>query len=127
MPSYHVHSHYLLNDTSRLRSLRPSPDRPRAYLIGSTREVPDEVERRVARSGDLGQRTVRADLLLLLGALLFREQREALLERDGEGDERVAGVVLVDPGLDLGQPLVLLADVVPLGEVDEVGDGLSGE
>ena len=66
-------------------------------------------------------------VVLLLGALLFGEQREALLERDGEGDERVAGVVLVDPGLDLGQPFVLLADVVALGEVDEVRDGLGGE
>ena len=35
--------------------------------------------------------------------------------------------MLVDPGLDLGQPFVLLADVVPLGEVDEVGDWLGGE
>ena len=121
------HSHNLLDDTSCLRSLRPSPDRPRAYLIWSTREVPDEVERRVARSGDLRQRAVRADLLLLLGALLVREGHEALLEGDGEGDERVAGVVLVDPGLDLGEPFVLLADVVPLGEVDEVGDWLGGE
>ena len=35
--------------------------------------------------------------------------------------------MLVDPGLDLGEPLVLLADVVLLGEVDEVGDGFGGE
>ena len=76
---------------------------------------------------DLGQCTLCSDLLFLLLALLIRETREALLECDGEGNEQVARVLLVDPRLDLGQPLVLLAEVVPLGEVDEVGDGLGGE
>jgi hypothetical protein len=32
--------------------------------------------------------------------------------------------VLLDPGSDLGQVLVLLADVVLLAKVDEVDDGL---
>lgn len=35
--------------------------------------------------------------------------------------------MLVDPGLDLGQVLVLLADVVLFGEVDEEDDGFGGE
>ena len=108
--------------------LRPLPNRPCAYLAGSAREVANEVEGGVACGGDLAQRAVRADLLLLLGALLVRlHESETLLERDREGDEGVAGVVLVDPGLDLREPFVLLADVVLLGEVDEVGDGLGGE
>ena len=66
-------------------------------------------------------------LLLLRALLVAGHLREALLERDGERDERVARVVLVDPRLDLREPLVLLADVVALGEVHEVGDGLRGE
>jgi hypothetical protein len=53
--------------------------------------------------------------------------REALFECDGEGDERVAGVVGVDPAFDLGEPFVLFADVVFFGEVYEVGDGFGGE
>ena len=83
----------------------------------------------VAGGGDLAQSGGDAELLELLLLLLGRRElgREALLEGDGEGDERVSRVVLVDPCLDLGQPLVLLADVVALGEVHEVGDGLRGE
>ena len=69
--------------------------------------------------------TVVMSLLFLL--LFLGHVDETFFECNGEGDERVAGVVLVDPGLDLGQPLVLLADVVALGEVDEVRDGLGGE
>ena len=52
---------------------------------------------------------------------------ETLLERDGEGDERIAGVVFVDPGFNLREPLILLANIVLFTEVDEVGDGLGGE
>ena len=117
-----------LDDTGGLGRLCAFADRPRADLVGPAGEVADEVEGGVAGGGDLAEGGDGADLLLLLGALLVRgEEGEALLEGDGEGDERVAGVVLVDPGFDLGQPLVLLADVVPLGEVDEVGDWLGGE
>lgn len=36
----------------------------------------------------------------------------------------ISWVVLIDPSLDLWKPLVLLADVVAFGQVDEVGDGL---
>jgi hypothetical protein len=35
--------------------------------------------------------------------------------------------VLLDPGVDLGEVLVLLPQVVLLREVDEVDDGLGGE
>ena len=127
-PSVHPSSRHSLDDTRSLRGLRAPPNRPCADLIGPAREVADEIEGRVAGGGDLAEGAVRPDALLLLGALLVRgHEREALLERDGEGDERVAGVVLVDPGFDLREPLVLLADVVPLGEIYEVRDRLRGE
>ena len=102
-------------------------DGPRADLIRTASEVTDELQARVTGDGDLAQVARSADLLLLLSLLLRSHLCKTLLESDGEGDERVARVVLVDPGLDLGQPLVLLADVVALGEVDEVRDGLRGE
>ena len=92
-----------LGDTRSLRRLCALADRPCADLVGPAGEVADEVEGGVAGGGDLAEGGDGADLLLLLGALLVRgEEGEALLEGDGEGDERVAGVVLVDPGLDLG-------------------------
>ena len=50
---------------------------------------------------DPGKRTVRADVLLLFGLLFWCHERQPFFEGDGEGDEQVAGVVLVDPCLDL--------------------------
>lgn len=44
-----------------------------------------------------------------------------------EGDQHIASVVSLDPGVDLGEPLVLLADVVSLAQVDQVDDGLGSE
>ena len=52
-----------------------------------------------------------ADLLLFLLDLFVGEAGEALLERDGERDERVAGVLLVDPCLDLRKPGTILDQI----------------
>lgn len=98
--------------------------RPRDSLERSITSGGDPTETR-RRSKSRGLR--KTQLLQLLTLLLKGEDDEALLEGDGEGEELVSRVVLVDPSLDLGEPLVLLADVVPLGEVDEVGDGLGGQ
>lgn len=88
------------------------------------------VEALVPNLHDLANLTLGANLLELGGeglGVVGKLHGEALLERDREGDQEVAGGVLVDPGLDLGQPLVLLADVVALREVDQVRDGLGRE
>lgn len=136
-----------LDDTGCLRSLETASDSPRADFVRPTGEVPDQLNRiaqqpvlkekktrkayiktRVPRLGDLPKCARRADLrLLFLLLLIGLHQRKPLLERDGERDEWVAWVVCVDPALDLWEPLVLLADVVPFREVHEVSDGLGGE
>ena len=107
-----------------------------SILPESSRDLAEKNERRtnaehlVTSLHDLAHLTGSAELLeLLLEALRVVDKlgREALLERDREWQQDVARRVLVDPGLDLGEPLVLLADVVALRQVDEVGDGLGGE
>ena len=50
---------------------------------------------------------------------IFLGRGVLLLELDRERDHHAARV-LVDPSLDLHEPLVLLADKVLLGEVDDV-------
>jgi hypothetical protein len=45
----------------------------------------------------------------------------------GDGNDRVTWSVGLDPFGDLGEMLVLLADVVLLAQVDKGYDGLSGE
>jgi hypothetical protein len=93
-----------------------------------TGEISDQIQARVTRRGDLSQGAgvdlAHTQLLGLLNLLLVRHGHEPLLERDRERDERVSRVVLVDPSLDLGEPLVLLPHKVALRQVDEVGDRL---
>jgi hypothetical protein len=81
----------------------------------------------VAGSGDFpkGRSSPGFFELFFLGSGIERD--ESLLQRDREWDEEISRVVLVDPGLDLGKPLVLLANVIPLAQVDEVDDGLGGK
>lgn len=123
-----VESHSLsVNDTGGSGGLCSLSDGPRSDLIRSTGEESDQVQRSVSGSRDLAQSTGRADLLLLLLGLLLTHILESLLESDREGDQEITWVVLIDPSLDLGQPLVLLSDVVSLGQVDEVDDGLGGK
>lgn len=116
-----------MDDSGSLGRLCPLPDGPCSNLVGSTGEEPDQVQTSIPGRGDLAQRAGGSDLLLLLPSFLLAHVLEPLFERDREGDQEITRVVLVDPSLDLGQPLVLLSDVVSLGQVDEVDDGLGRE
>lgn len=120
-----------VDDTSSLRSLDAFADGPSTNLVGASGEVADEVKRSVTRGGDLAKSRrvllAEAKLLTLLSSLLVAHRDKTLLEGNREGNELVSRVVLVDPRLDLGQPLVLFPDVVTLRKVDKVGDGLGGK
>lgn len=111
-----------------LGGFTPLPDSPLAHLVGTCGEEASEIELLPHSRNDLWQRRFRAQLLaLLLRFGLVFAAREAFLEGDGDGDDGVAGCVLLDPFGDLGEVLVLLADVVFFAEVDEVDHGLGGE
>lgn len=76
----------------------------------------------------LGKRRLDAKLLaLLLSFGLSLETTKALFQADGDGNDRVALGVLLDPLSDLGKVLVLLTDVIPLAKVDEEDNGLSSK
>jgi hypothetical protein len=76
---------------------------------------------------DLGERGFGAEGFAFLGGGLFSiEASEAFFEGDGDGDDGVAGGVFFNPAADGREVLVLLADVVFLGEVDEVDDWFGG-
>lgn len=114
-----------MNDTRGLRRLGTITDRPLPHLVSTRCEERPEVER-FAHSGDnLGQSGLGAELLaLLLNLCVVLEAGEALFERNGDGDDGVTSGVLFHPLGDLGQVLVLLADVVLFAEVDEEDNGL---
>ncbi len=46
------------------------------------------------------------------------------LEHAAEGDEYGAGIVLIDPSLDLCDPFVLLLRVIIFGQIYEIHNGL---
>jgi hypothetical protein len=117
-----------VDDAGGLRRLGPHANGPLPHLVGARGEEAAERERLAHGDDDLREARLGAQLLALgvdLG--LGVEAREAVLEDDGQRDDGVAGRVLLDPGVDLGQVLVLLPEVVLLGEVDKVDDGLGGE
>ena len=117
-----------MNDTGGLRSLGAVADGPLADLISTAREEAAQLQSLAHLQNDLGQDGLSADVLALLGNLsVGLEASETLLERDREGNDRVAGGVLLNPLDNLGKMLVLLADEVLLGKVDEEDDGLGGE
>ena len=76
-------------------------------------------------NNDLRQGRIGANLLaLLLDLFISLELSETILERDGNGNDRVTSRMLLAPLGHLGQVLVLLADVILLGQVHEVDDRL---
>lgn len=114
-----------MDDTSCLRSLCTVSDGPLSYLIGADCEEAAKVESLAHSSDDLWQRRLCAErLALLLGLLVSLESREAFFEADGNRNDWIARCVLLAPFCDLGQVLVLLADVVLLAKVDKIYDRL---
>lgn len=117
-----------MDNTSGLRSLGALADSPLSDFVRTAGEEAAQVQNLAHGHNDLGQGRFGAQLLaLLLGLSIVLKAGQSLLERDGQRNDGVTGRVLLDPLRDLGKILVLLADVVPLAEVDQVDDGLSRE
>mmetsp|Transcript_99440 Transcript_99440/g.284382 ORF Transcript_99440/g.284382 Transcript_99440/m.284382 type:complete len:449 (+) Transcript_99440:93-1439(+) len=114
-------------------------DGPRPNLRVARREVINHVQDLVAGFDDARQRALDRRALsvavvslaslpeLSLGLLARCRQVPVLLfELNGHRDDSATSV-RVHPLLNLGQPLILLPAVVPLGEVWQVDDGLGGD
>jgi len=114
-----------VDDTRCLRRLGALPDGPLPDLVRTGCEEAVQVQGLAHGHDDLWQGRLGAQpLAFLLRLSLAREPGQPLLERDGNGDDGVARGVFLDPLDDLGEVLVLLADVILLTEVDQVDDGL---
>eukprot|EP00050_Salpingoeca_kvevrii_P006140 m.287666 g.287666 ORF g.287666 m.287666 type:complete len:428 (+) comp11824_c0_seq1:272-1555(+) len=117
-----------VDDTSGLGCSGTLVHSPAADFLFASGEKVDEVELVVALNDDLGEH--RLDVLAtfgqksLLGGIVLLGG-ELLFKLDGKG-QHGAAAVLLDPLVDLGEPLVLLAQKILLGDVGEVDDGLGG-
>lgn len=116
-----------MNDTGSLRRLGADADAPLPDLVGTGGEERDQPQSLAHGDDKLSNHGPDLERLALLGGLLISHTGKAVLERDRQRDDNIARAVLVDPGLDLGQVLVLLADKVALGQVDDVDAGLRSE
>lgn len=101
-----------MNNSCRLRRLCPLPDTPLPHLIGTRGEETREPQRSPHGDDDLANGALDAELFAFCSDLVVGESGETFFERDREWDDNIAGAVLVDPGFDLGEVFVFLADVV---------------
>lgn len=117
-----------VNHTSGRGRLGALADSPLTDFVCTSGEETGQVENLAHSNNNLGQSGLGVQGLALLSGLgIIAEGSQTLLEGDGNGDERIAGRVLLDPLKDLGQVLVLLTDVVLLAEVDQIDNGLGRE
>lgn len=117
-----------MNDTRGSRCLDTLSDSPLADLIGTGGEETGQVEN-LAHGGDhLGKTRLGSDLLaFFLNGSVVTHKSQTLLEGCRDGDQRLPAGVSLDPFEDLGEVLVLLAEVVLLAQVDQVDHRLGCE
>lgn len=117
-----------VNNTSRSRSLNALADGPLANLVLTSGEETAEVHGLAHSGDDLRQTGLGAQGLALgLSGRIIVHQGQTLLELSRDGEDGVTGRVRLDPLEDLGEVLVLLADVISLAQVDKVHNGLGGK
>ena len=113
-----------MNDPGSLRRLCPISNSPLPHLICPRSEEAAKIKHLSHSRDNLGQRRLRTKLFAFLRCFrLSLESREALLESNGERQNRIAWCVLLDPFGNLRKMLVLLSDVIFLAKIDEVDDG----
>lgn len=117
-----------MNHTRRLWSFRAVADRPLSHFICACCEERAEVHGFAHRSDDFGQSGFGAKFFAFgVDFAIAFETCEAIFERDGYGDDGVAGGMLFDPFSDFWKVFVFLSDVVLFTKVDKVDHGLGGE
>lgn len=117
-----------VNDTSGGGRLNILANGPLANLILTSGEEAGQVEGSTHGGNDLRQTRLGAQLLALLESeVIILHESQALLELSRNGKNGGASGVLLDPLEDLGEVLVLLADVISLAQVDKVHNGLGSQ
>ena len=117
-----------VNDTGGGRGLDTLADGPLANLVLTSGEEAGKVQGSAHGGDNLGQTGLGLELLALLeSGSLVTQKGETLLELSRDGKDGRSGGVLLDPLEDLGEVLILLADVISLAQVDQVHNGLGSE
>lgn len=116
-----------MDNTCRRGSLCVFPYRPLSHFVRSSGEEAGEVEGRPHGGDTLGQRRFCVEGLALFESSGIIHGGEAFFEADRDRQDGFIGAVGLDPFHDLGQILVLLPEIVLLGQVDEIDNGLGGE
>lgn len=119
--------HTRVNDTGSGWCLDTLPDGPLADLIRTSGEETGQVQRLTHGGDNLGKSRLGSQFLALLSGGIVRHEGQALLKGRGDRDQRIPRGVGLDPLEDLGEVLVLLANVVLFAKVDEVDHGLGSK
>lgn len=101
-----------MNNPCRLRRFCPLPDTPLPHFVGTRGEEAGKPQRSPHGDNDLADGALNAEFLAFRGDLIVTETGEAFLERYRERDDDVAGAVLINPGFDLVEVFIFLADIV---------------
>eukprot|EP00128_Syssomonas_multiformis_P014504 Colp12_sorted_trinity150504_noHs@17265 len=116
-----------VNLASGLGCLVALADSPGLDLIRAGSEEVLKLEGLETCSHNLGQHGGGTSLLRVRLTLSLAHVKPLSLESTGEGDDEITLVAVINPVLDLGKPLVLLADVVRLRKVNKVDDRLGSD
>ena len=111
------------------RSFRPLANRPALHLVLTRRKVMNQLECSIAHRHNLVDHGRGANLLSssISGSLFWGASScEHFRFKLGREWEHGASTVVSDPGLDLGQPLVLFTNVLISADVHKVDNGLGG-
>lgn len=111
-----------------LRCFRSPLDGPGLDLIRSSSEEIFKLQRFVAgKNNFIEHRWAFVLLNVSIALILVFKLDKLVLPSTGKRDNRSAGIVLVNPFLDLDQPLVLLADEVLVRQVHQINHRLRSE
>ena len=103
-------------------------DSPLPDFVGTRREETGQVQYLAHGNDDLWQdRLSRQLFALFLDCGLVPKLGQALLERDRDGNDRITRRFRLDELRDLGKMFVLLADIIPFAEVNQIHDRLGSE
>lgn len=114
-----------MDNTSSLGCFRSLPDGPLPDFVCTSGEEAAQAQALTHSGDNLRQCRLGAEFLALL--LSFRigfKASQTLLERDGERDYRIASRVGLNPFRNLGDILILLANIIPLAKVDKINNRL---
>lgn len=116
-----------MNASSCLWRLGALQNGPSLNLIGSRGEEVLQLQCLVAGHNDLVQHALAFRLRLERLALQVILLAQLLLKGAREGYEQCTRIVLIDPFLNLRQPLVLLAYEVLIRQIHQIDDRLGGQ